>query len=274
MLRSTFCCFRGIDQAKEQRLWERGILRWDDVAAGGDSRFGAVALRSLRPQIGEASRALEHHIPDYFLRRLDGLSRLRLLHDFRGDTVYLDIETTGLAPAAEITIITVYNGRRVNVYVSGSNLDEFLSEVAEIGVMVTYNGTRFDLPRLRKRFGIDLAMPHLDLCPILQMIGYYGDLKACERLLGIARPPEMTVDGAEAVRLWEEYSHGHDRAILIRLIWYAALDVVNLERICGILYRKSMAQFPIDIPFPSPERIPVYWGNELIFDNCITIQNV
>jgi uncharacterized protein YprB with RNaseH-like and TPR domain len=44
------------------------------------------------------------------------------------------------------------------------------------------------------------------------------------------------LDGWDAVRLWNQWRHGHDPAALERLLAYNAADCINLEPLADLLY--------------------------------------
>ena len=113
---------------------------------------------------------------------------------------------------------------------------------------MTYSGARFDLPLLRRHFGLPLAQPHLDLCPVLHAWHLYGGLKATEAALGLRRRRSTGVDGLEAVRLWERYRRGHDPAALRQLLVYNAEDVLVLEMLLARTLAWSMRGCPLYRP--------------------------
>ncbi len=84
---------------------------------------------------------------------------------------YLDIETTGLSPSScEITVVGVYlcngdEGRCVQLVGREVTARGILDAVNNAETIYTYNGSRFDLPFIRRQLGIDLAgtFQHRDL---------------------------------------------------------------------------------------------------------------
>jgi hypothetical protein len=84
---------------------------------------------------------------------------------------YLDIETTGLTPSGcEITVIGIYlcRGEATEfLQLVGRDIcaEGILDALAGIDVIYTYNGSRFDLPFIHARCGVDLAarFAHRDL---------------------------------------------------------------------------------------------------------------
>ncbi|MFZ2087538.1 MAG: ribonuclease H-like domain-containing protein, partial [Desulfobaccales bacterium] len=115
-------------------------------------------------------------------------------------------------------------------FVLGRNLLEFPEALQGVDVLVTFNGSQFDLPVLRAAFP-DLPFPpvHLDLRFILSRLGYRGGLKRLEPLFGIKRAPEVaSLNGYDAVLLWRRFQRG-DRTAGKLLLQYNQEDVLNLE---------------------------------------------
>ena len=99
---------------------------------------------------------------------------------------------------------------KLALFLKGINLDEFPAYVARFPLLVSYNGSQFDVPFLRAHFPrARLDQAHIDLRFVLASLGYKGGLKAVEGRLGLRRDPSIQgVDGFEAVRLWHRYRRG------------------------------------------------------------------
>ncbi len=147
---------------------------------------------------------------------------------------YLDIETTGLSPfSSEITVVGIYlcNGGDTNfIQLVGQDISaqSILEALYGIEVLHTYNGSRFDLPFIYSRLGINLAQlfTHRDLMYDCWRCNLYGGFKVVERQLGIER--KLTeVNGYEAVRLWWRYVECFDLDALNTLLEYNKEDVLN-----------------------------------------------
>ena len=76
---------------------------------------------------------------------------------------YLDIETTGLSPYnCEITVVGIYRCNKelsqfvqlVGREITACTITEALTGVE---VLYTYNGSRFDLPFIHSKVGVNLA---------------------------------------------------------------------------------------------------------------------
>ena len=156
----------------------------------------------------------------------------------------------------EVTLIGALGGGKLALFVNGINLDQFPAYVAQFPLLVTFNGSQFDVPFLRVHFPkARLDQAHIDLRFVLRSLGYRGGLKAIERSLGLTRDAAIEgVDGFEAVRLWHRYRRG-DRAALMKLALYNLTDVVNLVELVQIavcLHHERLA-FPGEMPAGEPQ---------------------
>lgn len=149
---------------------------------------------------------------------------------------YLDIETTGLSrDYYDITVIGIaFENRKhckvvqlVGDAVSDVRLLELLSGADEI---YTYNGSRFDLPFIRRRLNVDLSkmFSHRDLMYDCWKQNLKGGLKVVEEKLQIARNSKG-IDGFMAVRLWWNYINNNDESALKTLLEYNKEDTINLK---------------------------------------------
>jgi uncharacterized protein YprB with RNaseH-like and TPR domain len=155
---------------------------------------------------------------------------------------YLDIETTGLSPQCdELTVVGISTdgiglGELTQLVGDDITAERVLDAVQGVDFLYTYNGSRFDLPFIKARLGIDLGqgLQHRDLMYDCWARGLYGGLKVVERALGVRRTlPGL--NGLEAVRLWYRYRAGGDESVLRRLLEYNREDVLNLKTLRTLL---------------------------------------
>jgi uncharacterized protein YprB with RNaseH-like and TPR domain len=179
----------------------------------------------------------------FFASSLPSREHWRAYPEFSHRVAYLDIETTGMSEDDVVTIIGLYDGSDVRTYTRGEDLEEFRSDIEQYGILVTFFGSAFDLPFLRRRLaGLEFHQLHLDLCFALRRLGLTGGLKNIERQLNIPRSPETDgLDGWDAVRLWREWERG-SRASLDLLKAYNREDIVNLERLARYAYERLTAK--------------------------------
>jgi len=142
--------------------------------------------------------------------------------------VYLDIETSF---SGEITVIGIYysDGRLIQLIGDEVNCNNLLNSLTRTETIVTYNGSRFDLPIIRNKLGIDLTKHYncYDLMYDCWKCNLYGGLKRVEEQLGIDRASKG-INGWEAMRLWENFSKYNDHQALTTLLQYNRDDVINL----------------------------------------------
>jgi uncharacterized protein len=156
---------------------------------------------------------------------------------------YLDIETTGLSSTYdEITVIGIYiiggiQSRFVQLVGEDITSDKILEAFQGITALYTYNGSRFDIPFIQRRYGVNLnsICRHRDLMYHCWQKKLYGGLKAVERCVGIERRLK-DVNGYEAVRLWWQYRNNYDQEALNTLLEYNKEDVINLHTLRGKLH--------------------------------------
>lgn len=247
MLTRSFCCFRGVSPEAERRLWQSGCLDWRGLVRAGRP-FSAQTMASLAARLPEARAALRGRAADYFLSRLPVGYRLRVWPEFGDGIAFLDVETTGLDRAAEITLIGVLHAGRFQAYVRDRDLHLFLERWREIEVLITFNGARFDVPLLMKTFGMRIMPPHIDLLDEARVFGYRGGLKAIEHKLGVARDPNETGDGRQAVNWWMDFKETNSEESLGRLIRYNERDVRSLELLARKIFTSTFTNFPGPLP--------------------------
>jgi uncharacterized protein len=254
MLKQSFCCFRGISEGAERKIWNSGCLNWRGLLFCRRAVSPARLAKTLA-QLPEMQAALDGGIADYFLSRLPPGHRLRTWPDFHKQTLFLDIETTGMERYDEITVIGAYRAGCFMQYVRGDNLHDFLSEAGQAKLLVSFNGIRFDWPAIQRQFDVSLSLPHIDLMHEARSHGYAGGLKAIERRIGFCRTSEETGDGCMAVQLWRQYSNNGNRTALARLLHYNRSDVAALIVLSKHLLRLSLAGYPGFLPEMLSEKI-------------------
>jgi hypothetical protein len=263
MLQNTFVHLPGIGINTELSLWQRGIHSWDsfcDEQGLNLAPFGRGRYEALRGRLEKCRERLCARDPAHFAAALRPQLLWRLFAEFRDCAAYLDIETTGLGgPSDHITTAALYDGRQVFYYVYGDNLDLFARDLEKYRLLITYNGSCFDLPFIRNQFGIAVDHVHIDLRYLLSSLGYRGGLKGCERSLGLDRAELNGVDGYFAVLLWYEYAERGNAKALETLLAYNIADTVNLENLMVRAFNMKLSETPfqeLKIPLPRPPAVP------------------
>jgi uncharacterized protein len=158
---------------------------------------------------------------------------------------YLDIETSF---SGEVTLTGLLRADRGLVQLVGdANTREDLDMLFRgLDTLCTFNGESFDLPVLRRSFGVGLSerFRSLDLSIECRRVGINGGLKRIEANMQIPRRLRG-ITGYDAMVLWERWEHG-DREALQTLLDYNADDVINL----AVLERRLRG----DLEIPPPVR--------------------
>lgn len=249
MLSSSFIHIRGIGPITEQRIWAQGLRDWDAFLAN-PAMAGLSARRtvSLVESVALSREHLRRENHRFFSEVLTPREHWRAFPEFAHRIAYLDIETTGTAERDAITLVGLYDGTRSRLYVKGEDLQDLAQDIGEFGLLVTFFGSSFDLPFLRRRFPhVRFDQLHIDLCPALHRLGYKGGLKRVEQQLGLSRSPETQgLDGWDAVRLWREWQRGSHEALAL-LKRYNTEDIVHLETLLEFAYPRlrELAGFPV-----------------------------
>ncbi len=141
---------------------------------------------------------------------------------------YLDIETSF---DGSITVVGLHAEDRGMIQLVGGKINDLAlcSALEGVKTICTYNGSRFDLPVIRRRLGLDLAKEFRshDLMYDCWRHGLFGGLKRVEEQLGISRRSKG-IDGFDAMRLWSRFEDGGDEEALEVLLTYNRDDVLNL----------------------------------------------
>lgn len=240
MLRQTFLHLRGIGEWTEQRFWRRGWRTWDaylEAADRGELTWsgGGWAAAGVR----ESALRFQQEDWSWFDRRLPAAHKWRAYGDLADRALYVDIETTGIDRSSAITVLGAFDGIQAHAFVNGVNLEDARAMLAAHPLLVTFNGSQFDLPLIRARFP-DLCFNHIhiDLRFVLHRLGLRGGLKRIEIATGLARSERTQgLSGWDAVRLWHEYQRGHTEALDL-LLEYNREDVVNLQPLMQLAWER------------------------------------
>ncbi|NLI00219.1 MAG: ribonuclease H-like domain-containing protein [Chthonomonadales bacterium] len=232
-LERTFCHCSGIGPTTEVRLWQSSVQTWGDVLAGraADVLSSGLAAR-LEMTIAESQIRMSREDARWFASVVPRSEHWRAADAFGQRVAFLDIETTGSFGEDLTTVVGIHDGERLHQFVRHENLRDWLDLITDRTLLVTFSGSSFDLPFLRREFGVPLDVLHIDLCPLLRRLGYKGGLKAVEQQLGVVRPDETAgLSGFDAVRLWFDWERNDNEQSLRTLLAYNAEDVLNMRHL-------------------------------------------
>lgn len=238
MLVSTYLHIPGVGPKIERALWKQGAQTWEDFLKDPQQFHIAPASRSVVARaLQDSLKRLQARDLYYFAERLPRWETWRLFPEFQSQLLYLDIETDGGWSGDSITVIGCYDGSEYRAFVKGQDLDDFEEHARRFPALVTFFGTGFDLPMLRRRYpAFGEKCLHIDLCILFRRLGFRGGLKSLEYQLGLSRSRDVVgLTGRDAIYLWQNHLRGV-KGSLERLLLYNREDVVNLERLMGIAY--------------------------------------
>jgi hypothetical protein len=245
MLLNSFQHFKGIGPSIEAKLWASGVVTWDQLESSKWSRGRAergIEESRIRYAAGDAG---------YFCRALPASQRWRAYPDFAADAAFLDIETTGYAGGESfITVAGLLDRSGYRAYVRGQDLDQLPEALSRHRVVVTFNGSSFDLPFIASEYGPECfaSAAHVDLRHVMRQAGYTGGLKLVERRTGLGRPSVLAnLGGADAVTLWRMAEEGEIGAMQT-LVRYNAEDVASLPRLAALAVEKLSTGTPLEQP--------------------------
>jgi uncharacterized protein YprB with RNaseH-like and TPR domain len=124
-------------------------------------------------------KAFEEEDVEFFSKRLSRREYYRIALIFPKKTLFLDIETTVLSLYYDIITVVGWSiGDGYNIYIKGDDDKTLGRALSEAKAIVTFNGTLFDLPFLRKEFKkLQLPTVHIDLRFLARRVGLYGGQK-------------------------------------------------------------------------------------------------
>jgi uncharacterized protein YprB with RNaseH-like and TPR domain/predicted nuclease with RNAse H fold/dephospho-CoA kinase len=244
MLRSTFRHLPGIGAKKEAALWQSGVTTLDALRELWRRPEHQLRLfEALAPEGNDPVQlsidALGHADAAYFAHLLDHSEQYRIALTYPHETLFLDIETTGLSHFYDIVTVVGWSlDGTYQYWIRGTRPAALYAAAARAKVIVTFNGTIFDLPFLRAEFA-DLVLPkaHVDLRFFARRVGLSGPQKDIEQQIKMRRPRAIaTLRGEAAPLLWHEYIRGDDSACR-RLIAYNKADIDGMRRILDVAIR-------------------------------------
>lgn len=259
MLTASFIFAKGVTDELERALWSKGLISWDILRQFPEEAIailGQSRTQKLVEQVVEAQAALSRGDAAWFRTMWPERERWRLWKGFAtADKVaFVDIETTGLTPGYDqITVIGLAavpdSGAVATAFVAGKPqpgdeaLDRFREAIKAYHLVITYNGTSFDVPFIERSFrdsNFRFEQPHLDIMMPARSVGLLGGLKDMEKQVGIVRPAEIKdMRGAEAIQLWGQWKNSGDVAAYRKLTTYCKADCVNLRDFTQAVYAKK-----------------------------------
>ena len=246
MIESTFQLAAGLGPVRERQLWRAGVTRWRDWATAPASvKLTDKVDRALRTAIDAAGAALAAGDVDGVAALVPTREQWRLYAAFGDDAAYLDIETSDDVVGYEgISCIGILDRDGPRLLLAGRDLQRFPELARDWSMLVTFNGSSFDVPILRRAFPAWRPPScHVDLRHVLRRLGHEGGLKAIERRLAslhLTRPEHLArLGGWDACWLYRRGREG-DRAAMRLFAEYNLYDTVNLRTLMAWAYNEMI----------------------------------
>jgi len=238
MIYTSFRFLNGIDEKTEKNIKIQGIKDWNGFLRTECVR-GISRLKKLHydRQLQRAKKELYRQNSSYFTN-FPPSDMWKLYEYFKEEAVFLDIETTGLSRYDQITLIGLFDGIETKTMIRGTNLNigYLKKELQKYKMIVTFNGSTFDLPFINRKFPDLLPdIPHFDLRHACARIGLRGGLKQIEKQLNIERKNKIVekLYNGDPVLLWRMYRSTGDGYYLNLLVEYNEEDIINLKPIAN-----------------------------------------
>jgi len=231
-IENSFIPVEGVGETTERRIWREGVTTWESFDPAVDvAGVGSTTADRIESFIAEALTHLDDGDSAYFDRTFPSGERWRLYENFREETCFFDIETTGLDEHRDrVTTVSFHRDGETTTLVAGEDLtaERLREQFADASLLATFNGARFDVPFLETAFDIEIDTPHLDLMYPLQADRTLWRAEADrEGNRDRARPPGPLGPGRRPA-LAREYERGDDDA-LDTLVSYNREDTKNLR---------------------------------------------
>lgn len=252
-IQSTFIHLDKVGIHKENELWSKNILSWENYKENIERTN--LFFDKIDSRLYSSINAYEEKDIDFFSKRIKKSEYYRLAISFPEDVLFLDIETTGLSRYYDhITMIGWSINNEYNYFINGiSDITNFINIVKRAKIIVTFNGSIFDLPFI-KNFLPQIEFPHchIDLRFFSRRFNLTGGQKAIEEKIKFKRPKSLkNTDGYIATILWDEYKWGK-KSSLEKLIAYNFSDIEGMKAILDYCIKENFKKLQLKKYFVSP----------------------
>jgi hypothetical protein len=251
MIQHTFQILDKVAETKEKNIWQQDIHDWDSFINSNSVKGISDDKKSyFDRQLLKAKKAIHNYDSSYFIDKLQSTETWRLYDSFKEDAIFLDIETEGVAKHADITVVGLFDGLDTKTMIKGVNLDYNIlkKELSKYKLIMTFNGSSFDIPFIRKRYDILPASPHIDVMHLCARLNLRGGLKCIEKQFGIQRSKIIErFYGGDVLTLWRMYKATGDKYYLELLVEYNEEDVFNLKKIMNYCNDRLKEQTKVEI---------------------------
>jgi hypothetical protein len=157
-----------------------------------------------------------------------------LYEKFKSQALCIDVEATYWN--GPISVVGVYAPRDGEIdytaFVKGKNLtqENLKQAFAQCKLLITFNGTNYDVPEIKKQFPGVLPenLPVVDLYLLAKRLDLNTSLKTLEKTFKIDRLEEVDNKRRISTKLWKKYEKTKKEDFLNTLIEYNRQDTINL----------------------------------------------
>jgi len=123
-IENSFIPVEGVGETTERRLWGEGVTSWAAFDTAVDvAGVGSTTADRIESFIAEALTHLDDGDAAYFDRAFPSGERWRLYENFRDETCFFDIETTGLDEHRDrVTTVSFHRDGETTTLVAGDDL--------------------------------------------------------------------------------------------------------------------------------------------------------
>lgn len=229
MLQNTFLHLKKVNLKQEAKLWAKGITDWDQYEAAFDRQLSL--FEKQKPTFEISRKNFEQNNFKYFIERIPVSEYYRIALHCPGDVLFLDIETTGSGfRFDQITVVGWSLGDDFGFYIAGEAPEPMLEAIDRAKVVVTFNGSGFDIPIVKSAFPqATFPVCHIDLRYLTRRVGLRGGQKKIEKAIGMYREDDiLDMTGQQAPILWDQHLKGDPHA-LGTLVRYNYADVYGMK---------------------------------------------
>jgi len=120
-IENSFIPVEGVGETTERRIWREGVTTWESFDPAVDvAGVGSTTADRIESFIAEALTHLDDGDSAYFDRTFPSGERWRLYENFREETCFFDIETTGLDEHRDrVTTVSFHRDGETTTLVAG-----------------------------------------------------------------------------------------------------------------------------------------------------------
>ncbi|MEM3038883.1 MAG: ribonuclease H-like domain-containing protein [Thermoplasmata archaeon] len=243
VLERSFVMIQGIGLKREEQLWKNGITDFDEFTdATALPGISQDLTPILKERANEAKRRILLNDREWIADALPEQEKWRMLSLVGDRSVALDVECAKInRTIAPVLVSVCRRGKGCTTLIRGEDLywDRLAKLLHGTDILLTFNGSSFDLPLLRRcGFKLD-GFIHLDLRRFSRRAGLAGGLKRIERTMGIRRPRELEYStGSQASYLWNLWASRGSRRAIDLLIDYNRRDAESLFPLSYMIYHR------------------------------------